>query len=289
MRRLIINADDLGLTLGVNRAILEAHTKGVVTSSTLMANSAAFDQAAALAKATSSLSVGCHVVLVDGGPLTEPEKVSSLLAGNGSNHFVSGIAEFARRALRGKLVADEIEAEAFAQMRKIQASGIELTHFDSHKHTHMFPSVLRPLIRAAKESGIRAVRNPFAPLRELTFAHLLRRPNLWVRSSQMGVLHRFAAGFRREVEAAGLRTTDGTLGVLVTGVLDEKLFSAIMGSIPEGTWEFVCHPGYSDADLSRVKTRLRSSRESELHVLTSPESRSLLQRHGIELINYTEL
>lgn len=105
----------------------------------------------------------------------------------------------------------------------------------------------------------------------------------------MGVLHRFAASFRREVEAAGLRTTSGTLGVLVTGVLNEKLFSAIVGSIPEGTWEFVCHPGYNDADLSRVKTRLRSSRESELRVLTSPESRSLLQRHGIELINYSEL
>lgn len=180
-------------------------------------------------------------------------------------------------------------AEALAQMRKLQGAGVALTHFDTHKHTHMFPSVLRPLLRAARECGIRAVRNPFAPLQALAFAHLMRRPKLWIRSSQMRVLQGFAARFHLQVAAAGLRTTDGSLGVLVTGTLDETLFNAILGSIPEGTWEFVCHPGYNDSDLDRVKTRLRSSRESELRVLTSPTARSLLQRHGIELISYAEL
>lgn len=288
MRRLIINADDFGLTPGVNRAIIESHQHGIVTSSTMMANSAAFDDAVTLAKSADGLSVGCHVVIVDGSPLAPLKEVPSLL-GDGGNGFVDGIASFANRALRGKLNPNEIAAEACAQMRKIQTGGIELTHFDSHKHTHMFPAVFRPLLQAAKECGIRAVRNPFAPLRELTFAHLMRRPRLWVRSSQLGILQQFAAQFRSEVEAAGLRTTDGSLGVLVTGVLDESLFAAIAGSLPEGTWEFVCHPGYNDAALAGVKTRLRASRESELRVLTSPTSRSLLQRYGIDLINYSEL
>jgi predicted glycoside hydrolase/deacetylase ChbG (UPF0249 family) len=289
MPRLIINADDFGLTAGVNRAISEAHRAGIVTSSTLMANSPAFDQAVVSAKACQKLGVGCHVMLVDAAPLSPADTVRSLLANPKSPHFVSGISAFAHRALRGMLQPDEIFSEALAQMRKIQAAGIRLTHFDSHKHTHIFPQVLRPLLRAAKEAGVPAVRNPFAPLRAVVSAHLLRRPKLWARTSQVGALQAFAARFREEVAAAGLRTTDGTFGVLATGALDDKLFNAIIASIPEGTWEFVCHPGYNDADLSAVATRLRASRESELRILTSPSARDRLKQLEMELINFSQL
>jgi predicted glycoside hydrolase/deacetylase ChbG (UPF0249 family) len=72
-------------------------------------------------------------------------------------------------------------------------------------------------------------------------------------------------------------------------VLDLKLFTAIADNMPEGTWEFVCHPGYNDADLDQVQTRLRSSREQELQLLTSPEAREILRRRDIELISYHEL
>src|SRR3954463_2179271 len=216
MPRLIINADDFGLTRGVNRAIIEAHHSGIVTSATLMANSAAGDQAVASVKTSPSLGIGCHVMLVDGAPLLPPDSVRSLLDGTGSR-FITGISGFAYRALNGKLRPDEISSEALAQMRKIQSTGIKLTHFDTHKHTHMFPQVLRPLLRAAKEAGIPAVRNPFVPLRAVVFAHLLRRPKLWRRTSQVYALQAFAARFRDEVAAAGLRTTDGTFGVLSTG------------------------------------------------------------------------
>ena len=77
--------------------------------------------------------------------------------------------------------------------------------------------------------------------------------------------------------------------MLVTGILDLKLFSKIVDNIPEGTWEFVCHPGYNDAELDKVRTRLRQSRAQELELLTSPEAREALQRRGIELISYREL
>ena len=86
-----------------------------------------------------------------------------------------------------------------------------------------------------------------------------------------------------------MATPDGTLGIVVTGALDEKLFRAIADSIPEGTWEFVCHPGYNDDDLKSARTRLRESRETELRVLTMPEARELLLHQGIELISYREL
>jgi predicted glycoside hydrolase/deacetylase ChbG (UPF0249 family) len=288
VRRLIINADDFGLTTGVNQAITECHSAGTVTSSTLMANSRAFGNAVAAAKSAKTLGVGCHVVLVDGEPILPTAQTASLLA-NGSNRFRVGIAEFAGVALRGKLSPDEIAAEAAAQMRKIQSSGIELTHFDSHKHTHIFPQVLRPLLRAAKECGVRAVRNPFVPFKALALAHLFRQPRLWVRYSEVKFLNRFAATFRREVEQAGLRSTDGTFGIIATGALDQKLFNAIIGSIPEGTWEFVCHPGYNNVDLDSIATRLRSSRDAERNVLTAPESKRQIESRGIQLISYAEL
>jgi predicted glycoside hydrolase/deacetylase ChbG (UPF0249 family) len=91
------------------------------------------------------------------------------------------------------------------------------------------------------------------------------------------------------VQQAGLRTTGGTFGIIATGALDQRLFNAIIGSVPEGTWEFVCHPGYNDPDLSGVGTRLRASREAERNVLTSAESKQQLERHGIQLISYAEL
>jgi predicted glycoside hydrolase/deacetylase ChbG (UPF0249 family) len=145
------------------------------------------------------------------------------------------------------------------------------------------------LLRAAKEAGVRAVRNPFAPVKALGWAHLFRRPKLWVRYSEVSALRGFAERFHSEVRAAGLKTTNGTFGVIVTGALNESLFTAIIGSIPEGTWEFVCHPGYNDAELDRVNTRLRASREAELRVLTSSDSVRLLQNQGIEQITYGEL
>jgi predicted glycoside hydrolase/deacetylase ChbG (UPF0249 family) len=95
--------------------------------------------------------------------------------------------------------------------------------------------------------------------------------------------------FRDTVRREGMAAPDGTLGVEVTGTLDENLFRCIAEIIPEGTWEFVCHPGYNDDDLKAAKTRLRDSRETELRVLTMPKSREILARHEIELISYRDL
>jgi predicted glycoside hydrolase/deacetylase ChbG (UPF0249 family) len=304
LKRLIINADDLGLTPGVNRAIAECHQHGVVTSSTLMAASSAFDQAANLIAndlgaprsgaspnagvSARPLSIGCHLMLVDGEPLSPPDQVSSLLA-PGTQHFRQSFTQIARAALTGKLHPIHIYDEASAQFDKLQSAGISISHFDTHKHTHMFPQILRPLLRAARDAGVRALRNPFAPIKPLAFAHLLRRPKLWTRYSEVSILRRYSAQFRQAVSDSGMVTTDGSFGVVVTGALDRQLFDAIVGCIPDGTWEFVCHPGYNDADLDRVQTRLRASRVKELEVLTSPAARATLDRHNVELISYNDL
>jgi len=270
----------------VNRAIVEAHTRGIVTSSTLMANGPAFAEAAEMAKVSPGLSVGCHVVLIDGEPVLDASVISTI---TDSRRFRDGLKTFAARALSGRISAREVESEATAQIQKIQSAGIAVSHVDTHKHTHIFPQVLRPLLRAALDCGVRALRNPFGPRFPLRSSQLLTRPNLWTRVAEVRVLSRLAGQFRRAVDREGLVTPDGTLGIEVTGTLDETLFQAIAQSIPDGTWEFVCHPGYNDADLAAVKTRLRESRELELRALTMPAAREMLAREGVQLISYRDL
>jgi predicted glycoside hydrolase/deacetylase ChbG (UPF0249 family) len=255
-----------------------------------MANGRAFEDAVRLAKNTPHLSVGCHIVLIDGEPVGDPKLIPSLVsAHSGSPRFRDGLKSFAARAIAGRLVADEIEAEATAQIRKLQSAGISVSHADTHKHTHLFPAVLRPLLRAARACGVSAIRNPFGPRRPLKSSQLFARPSLWTRYAEVRVLQSLAAKFRQVVRQEGVLTPDGTLGIVVTGGLDEELFRAIASIIPEGTWEFVCHPGYNDDDLKSARTRLRESRETELRVLTMPEAQELLSGHGIALISYREL
>lgn len=286
MRRLIVNADDFGLTAGVNRGIVEAHTGGIVSSTTLMASSAAFDDAVQLACSNPKLSVGCHLVLVDGSPLLDAEKVPSLMDLSNPGHFRQGISSFALRALSGRLNADEIEAEATAQIRELQSAGILVSHVDTHKHTHMFPQVLRPLLRAARACGVRAIRNPFG---WMAFSRIANRPQLWQRYGQVKLLNLLAGKFRRAVADSGMITTDGSVGVVATGALDDLLIHFILETLPEGTWEFVTHPGYNDADLRGIHTRLRQSRDLERQILSGPETRDLLRREGIQLISYRDL
>lgn len=291
MRRLIVNADDFGVTRGVNRAIIQANQGGIVTSTTIMANSQAFDDAAELARSAvqsgSHLSVGCHVMLVDGAPLLPPSKIPSLGQGCGVPQFRKTLNNFVIAALTDRLNEKEIESEAAAQIERVQRVGIAISHIDTHKHTHMFPSVLRPLLRAAKACGVSAVRNPFEP----AFSTAVVRGGWKLRKRhwQMRLLGGFEGNFRREVAAQGMRTTDGALGILATGVLDLPSFLKIVSNIPDGIWEFVCHPGYNDGDLDQVTTRLRESRQRELEVLISAEVRRELDRRGVQLISYNVL
>jgi hopanoid biosynthesis associated protein HpnK len=286
VRRLIINADDFGLTPGVNRAIVEAHQHGVVTSTTLMANSLAFEQAVQFAKSDPKWSIGCHVVLLDGAPLLDPARLGTLVARKNGNLFRDGVSGFALRALAGRIDSDQVEAETTAQIRKLQSHGISVSHVDTHKHTHMFPAALTGILRAARTCGVSAIRNPFEVL-AANFTGLQR--GLWKRYAQVRTLRGLAGSFRRAVAKAGLRTPDGTLGIVATGNLDSAMFRAIAEHMPDGTWEFVCHPGYVDAELTAIRTRLRETREKELAVLTAPETRTALEKQGVQLISYPEL
>lgn len=291
MRQLIVNADDFGLTSGVNRAIVEAHRDGVVTSTTLMANGAAFDDAVKAARALPSLSVGCHVVLTDGAPVSPPAAVDTLLAIRSAEpeKFYSSLSAFAARATLGGFDRKQLVTEITAQIRKIQATGLEVTHLDSHKHAHIFPEILAAMLRAARICGVRAIRSPFVPVKAIMAQQFAGKRALLKRYGQVRILNTFARRFRQQTPRAGLRAPDGVIGVIETGLLDAILLRQALTSLPEGTWELVCHPGYADADLRAVHTRLIEARERERNLLISPELKQFLEQQKIRLIGYREL
>jgi len=277
--RLIINADDFGLTSGVNRAIVELHQAGVLTSATLMARASATLEAIGLALATTTLGVGCHVVLVDGQPVLPPRDVPSLIDGQ-TGCFPVSLTAFLARLFTGRVRSAEIEAEAAAQIALLRDAGLRLTHIDTHKHTHMFPPVLDPLLSAARKAGIRAVRNPFEP----EWAVRVTPRASIVRTAEVIALRRLRPFFQRILSRANFTSTDGTIAVAGTGTFCADTVRALLGELPEGTWELVTHPGYNDVDLAKVRTRLRDSRDAERLALAA-----VREFPSIDLVSFAEL
>jgi chitin disaccharide deacetylase len=294
--RLIVNADDFGLTGGVNRAILELHRSGLLTSATLMARAAATEEAIEIAKSTPSLGVGCHVVLVDGEPILSGIHDIPNVADPAYGRFEPTLLQFLLTiypweqnpwpwfgASTAEKVDYQIEIEARAQIQSLQQRGVTLTHIDTHKHTHMFPRVLRPVLRAARSCGIRAVRNPFEPAWSVRAT-----PNApFTRRAQVKLLRLLAARFHRIVAEEGFTTTAGALGVLATGTLDAPTVRSLVAAIPADasqTFELVTHPGYNDTDLARANTRLLASRETEREALAA-----LRDAPDLELVSFAEL
>jgi predicted glycoside hydrolase/deacetylase ChbG (UPF0249 family) len=266
---LIVNADDFGLTPGVNRAIAELYRAHALSSATLMATGAFFDDAVALAHANPQLEVGCHILLVDGTPALPPEQIPTLCP-NGQS-FRPSLARFVADLFTFRIRASEIVAEANAQIQRLQDAGLRVSHLDTHKHTHLLSGILRPLLAAARACEVPAIRNPFEPAWALRATPAANSASFRLRRFAVKALQSQHRAFLRSVRASGLATTSGTIGVLATGTLNveetlRNLLAAIPGD-PHQTWELVCHPGYPDAYLDQVRTRLRASRAQEHAVL----------------------
>ena len=284
--RLIINADDFGLTPGINRAIAELHQARVLTSATLMATGPAFDDAVAIARANPTLGVGCHIVLTDGTPALPPHSIPTLLGPDGKT-FRPSLIDFLQALLRGKIREEEIEREALAQVEKLQRAGINITHLDSHKHTHLFPAVIRPVLRIAERCSIRAIRQPFEQSWSLSLGHGNRTRRL-----QVKLLSRLKTYFEHQpqIRDARVLTTDGTIGISATGNLYSETLHEILHAMPaEGTFELCCHPGYNDSDLDRITTRLRTHRDIERNALLTEMPAIALHPNAPQLIHYGDL
>ena len=287
MRNLIVNADDLGWTESVNRGIAEAHRHGIVTSASLLANGPAFASGAELARATPGLGVGVHLNLSDGKPVACQDSVKSLVNERGEMESTPE-SLLLRLARRGSLF-EEVEREWDAQIRKVRGAGIEPAHVDGHRHVHMLPGIFDIAVRLAKKHGIGAIR--------ISHETSNLRAALSVGSQQHGAvvmkqgmqargLKLIARDAREQAERAGLATADYFCGIAQTGELTREGVLRLLEVLPEGTTEFMCHPGYADDALAKSSTRLKASRQTELEILTDTAIRNLVASRGIRLVDY---
>ncbi|HEY2844322.1 MAG TPA: ChbG/HpnK family deacetylase [Bryobacteraceae bacterium] len=256
-KRLIVNADDFGFTRDVNAGIVEAHSSGILTATTLMANGDAFDDAVRLAREYPSLDIGCHLVLV------------------GAPGFPATIPQLLRAVALGRI---PIYEELVRQVRRIVDAGLQPTHLDTHKHTHLLPPVLDAVARISEEFRIPWVRRPFDfPLQPGGVGWKNR-------------LMRLMTGrFRSALDRHRCRSTDWFAGFRITGNYRTGDLARLVYALPEGVTEFMCHPGRCGDDLRAARTRLKESREEELRALTAPEVRTALREAGVTLASFRDL
>jgi len=287
VKNLIVNADDLGWTGGVNRGILDAFRGGIVTSASLLASGTAFAEGVKAAKSAPRLGVGVHLNLSDGTPTADRESVTSLL--NDDGNFAEGPESLFLKRVRGGLVLDEVEEEWDAQIQKVRDTGIRPTHLDGHKHVHMLPGLFEIALRLAKRHGIEAIRVSLeeSSLRTALASGAQHRTGVVIKQGvQARGLKLLARDARRQAARMGIATADYFCGIAQTGELTLEGVEQLLKNLPEGTTELMCHPGYADEALQKTATRLQGSRQKELEILTDARIRNLVASKGIRLIDY---
>jgi chitin disaccharide deacetylase len=285
LRQLVVNADDLGLTSGVNDGIFDAHDLGILTSASLFASAPATDDAVRRARTRPSLGVGAHLALVDGTPTLPARDVPTLVTGDGRFH--QSWRPFIVACLQGRVSLDEVERELTAQVERLVDAGVMPTHLDAHKHVHAYPPVFAIVARLAVRFGIAAVRVPYERWSLSTLlgrdgaAPPAARRQAWMNAAMFPWArrnYRVAAGL-------GLRVPR-LIGRIDTGVLDRAAIRRLLPDIGPGVTELMVHPGYVDAALRQLPTRLVDSRLEEVALLSSMTTRALLAREHIHLVRH---
>ena len=277
--RLIVNADDFGLSEAINDGIVEAHRNGIVTCASLIVNAPAFAHAVAAAKANPGLDLGVHLTLTELGPLCAPQAVPTLLGADG--RFATHALAFAARYLRGAVRMDEVRQELDAQIRRALAAGLAISHLDSHQHVHVLPGIARIVAELAGVHGIRAVRYPRERL-------------------QVYMLERGVRQLRRLTEQAGLnlacafsplrrlRHPDRFVGFHCGGRLSEGRLAAVLHHLPgRGTFELMCHPAQAESGGPQAQWGYDGA--AERAALTSARIREVLRERRIALVGYRDL
>ncbi|HEX4074564.1 MAG TPA: ChbG/HpnK family deacetylase [Candidatus Acidoferrales bacterium] len=288
--RVIVNADDLGMSRGITDGIILAHRYGFVTSASLMVNMSAAEYAISRVAAAPRLSIGVHLNITAGRPLLPASEVSTLVDANGN---FPGAAVMSRKLWQWTIAADEIEAELRAQIQWMKKRGLTPTHADSHQHMHIYPAAVGPFIRSLAAEGIRCVRAPrsVAWTKNRAFStdsvggphagSIVRRISVRI---YRGLLQ--AVVFRQfDMPDSRISFSSRDRGDLA--VLGER-WKSTFENLPNGTFELACHPGLFERGFSESDP-IRLLREEELHWLTDQDWRNALDRNGIQLISYRDL
>jgi chitin disaccharide deacetylase len=279
--RLIVNADDFGLSSGVNAAVQSAHAAGLLTSATIMANMPSASEAVQIAKQLLSLGVGVHLNLIEGKPVSKADEVSSLLGRDGQFRFSA--AGLAIASLRSKAVRRAITIEITSQIQWLCDNGINPTHLDSHRHFHIFPSILPIVTALAERFGLSAVRWPYEP------AALCRGPwpSVSAKSKRRALIVRNMARAASQ-KRYNLFKNDFLFGIAHTGKINAEFWSHLAKSPFDATIELMTHPGFTDG-LEPLKTRLIEQRKVELDALCSQDIKEMVSAAKIELTHYGKL
>lgn len=273
MKQLIVNADDFGLTEGVNNGIIKTFREGIVTSTSIMANGESFDHAVLLSKQYPLLSIGIHLVLVEEKPVLPPDEIPSLICEK--DKFHKNYKTFLFRFLSGRIKRIDVEKELRAQIKKALKAGIQIAHLDSHQHLHIFPAILDIVLRLAQEYGMKWMRNScdhHAP------AHI----------SQRGLAILAKKGKKKMLQKS-IRTSDHFLGAGFSGRLTVQKLIRILAKLPDGTSELMCHPGDGDGESTTKYGHWGFNWRGEQEALLAETVKQSIEEKGIGLTSYAEL
>ncbi|MDF5724853.1 MAG: hopanoid biosynthesis-associated protein HpnK [Rhizonema sp. PD37] len=280
-RFLIINGDDFGISSGVNRAIIEAYQRGVLTSTSLMVAGKAFDEAVALAQANPKLAVGLHLVLGRGQAVLPPEKIPHLVDSNGNFSDRVNLAGIRYHLSPG--ARRELPLEIRAQLEKFRSTGLQLSHVDGHVDMHLNPIALHALVELALEFDIKVIRLPCEELRmnlNLDSRNLLTKL-AW--SVIMRGLHRYG---KRLLKSKGISFPERVYGWLQGGSMTEEY---LLGLIPEICADYVEIFSHPKVTLAQEQTNQSwGMGEAELEALLSHNVREVIVKSGFELTNYNQ-
>jgi chitin disaccharide deacetylase len=277
LKRLIVNADDFGLTTGVNRGIVHAFQHGIVTSASLLVTGSAFEDAVALAQDFPALDVGLHLALVEERAVLGRESLPTLV--DEAGRFPRTKSEFFKRAILGRIRWDEVEREIAAQIARFQETGLRLSHLDSHQHLHIFPPVFEIVTRLTSRMDNVWVRNPVGPWRKSPDVRMGR----WAQRLGLNLACLWARGLHASPE---VRIPDGMYGFEVGGRLTPAVLEQILREIPDGLYELSCHPGEGDKETCMRYGHWGYRWAEELEALTAPETWRLLKEQEIELTSF---
>jgi chitin disaccharide deacetylase len=276
--KLIVNADDFGLSPAINRGIIAAHRDGIVTSASIMVNGPAFDDAVTLARENPALDLGVHLTLTDLAPMSSPDAVSSLVGGD--KRFLPHATGLARRYLRGGISLAEVRIELDAQLRLARSRGLAVSHIDSHQHVHALPGIARVVADLAQAYRIRAIRWPRERLRNYMFKAAGEARRLAEQAALNALC--LLSPLRRQ------RHAEGFVGFHFGGRLDERNLETVLRNLPaDGSVELMCHPAEAEADGPH--RRWGYAGPAERAALTSARTKALIGTLGIELVAYRDL
>jgi chitin disaccharide deacetylase len=275
--KLIVNADDFGISEAVNRGIVDAHDRGIVTSTAIMATGAAFEHAVVLARERPRLAVGVHLVLTEHRPLVGASAAATLVGADGA--FPPHLKQLFAKRLKGLVSLAEVRRELDAQIRCVRRAGIVISHLDGHQHVHVLPGIAAIVAELAVAHGIAAVRYPAERVRGYMLRSLKNAP----RVAEQAALNFFCASS----PLRDLRRSDDFVGFYFGGRLDESNLEKVLGCLPkDGTVELMCHPGHEDV---RPIGNWQYAWAAERDALTSPRIRELVAARGMQLVSRREI